>query len=287
MRSKTDGLRGDFMKHLLTSLVAGFLCAYSLAGYANRPLRLSMLPLYSSGEIDKRIRPLADYLGSAIGSPVEPVIASDFKTYQQRLSRDIDIGFENPVVYVRSSHEALAVVFKERYGSRFRGLIITRADSSIVSMNELKGKRVSIVSRTSAGGYLSQSLSLAKVGIDAGRDLVLEDALDNKQENVILSTYNGDVDAGFVRESALHAADKYVPSSQLRIIQRTAYMPEWVLSVRSDLPEKTKLLIRKALLDLHDGSPVLKALNIMAFKEASDQDYDVIRKALGLPIPSR
>ncbi len=271
---------------LFATLVFGLFLVFSLSTYAAESLRLSMLPLYSSTEIDKRIRPLAKLLSKAIGAQVEPVIVSDFKSYEQRLGSDIDIGFENPVVYVRSPHEALAVIYKEPDGAKFRGLIITRSDSPISSPDELVGKRVAIVGPTSAGGYLSQRQTLLELGIDTKKDMTLVVALDNKQENVIFSTYNGDVDAGFIRESALRSAASYIPPNQIKIIKKTAYIPEWVLSVRRDLPAKTKMLIRNTLIDLTSGDPVLNALKIKAFQETNDRNYDVVRRVLGLPVSS-
>jgi phosphonate transport system substrate-binding protein len=278
------------MKHItcIILLLCLSLCCFVTARAAG-PLRLSMLPLYSSDEISKQLTPLAALLSKATGEQIEPVVVSDFKEYEQRLGRDIDISYQNPVVYVQSAdkHEAVAVIFKAPDGSKFRGIIITRADSPIINMADLKGKRVAIVGRTSTGGFLSQRLTLQQEGIDTNRDMIIEEALNNKQENVILSVYNGDVDAGFIRESALHQVDAYVPPNQIRIIKYTAFLPEWVISVNRDLPPKTKTAIRKALTDLKLSDPLLKTMKIESFERTEDRDYDSVRQAMGLPIPSR
>lgn len=47
-------------------------------------------------------------------------------------------------------------------GEKFRGIIITRKDSPINKIDDLKGKKIMIVSPSSAGGYLSQKLYLEK-----------------------------------------------------------------------------------------------------------------------------
>ncbi len=278
------------MKHkrAIILLFGLFLCC-SFTAMAATPLRLSMLPLYSTDEISQQLTPLAALLSKATGSPVEPVVVSNFKEYEQRLKRDIDISYQNPIVYVQSAdkHEAVAVISKDPDGSKFRGIIITRADSPIISSEDLKGKRVSIVGPTSTGGFLSQRLTLLQEGIDTSRDIVIEEALNNKQENVILSVYNGDVDAGFIRESALHQIDSYVPPNQIKVIKKTAFLPEWVISVNRNLPPKTKDAIRKTLIELKENDPLLKTMKIKGFETAEDRDYDPVRQAMGLAIPSR
>ena len=201
------------------------------------------------------------------------------------MNRDIDIGYENPTVYVRISNtqEAIAMIYKAPDGAKFRGIIIARTDSKIVSSEDLKGKRVAIVSPTSTGGYLSQRLTLLHEGIDTVRDMKIEEALENKQENVILSVYNGDVDAGFIRESALHQVDAFVPPRQIKVIKKTAFLPEWVISVNRNLPAQTKTAIAKALAELEAGDPLLKTLKIDGFVPATDKEYDPVRQAMGVP----
>jgi phosphonate transport system substrate-binding protein len=269
----------------ITILTLAF--AVPLAHVQAASYTLSMLPRYSPEEINQRISPLAELLAKRLGAKVEPVVASDFQQFEQRLKRgDIKIGYENPYVYVRVSdqQEVVAMASKGKDGNRFRGIIITRADSDIVEIGDLKGKTVSIVSRSSAGGFLSQKVTLEEKGFDVNKDLQLVEALDNKQENVILSVYYGDVDAGFIRESALRKVDSYVPPTQIRVIKRTAWLPNWALSVNRALPEQIKKAIKETVLNLIKGDKVLEALKIDSFIPAKDTDYDVMRKAAGLPL---
>lgn len=252
--------------------------------------QLSMLPRYSSEEINKRISPLAGYLSKKAGVTIEPIIINNFAQYEKQLKNGvIEIGYENPYIYVLVSqtHEVLAMALKGKGGDKFRGIIIVRSDSDIVSVNDLKNRRISIVGRTSAGGYLSQRLTLIQNGLDVEKDCQVSEAVDNKQENVILSVYTGDADAGFIRESALHMADKFVPPSMIKVINKSAWLPNWALSVKRSLPEEKKRAIKKALTDLKKNNPVIKALKITSFRAATDEEYDPVRQASGMKIPER
>jgi len=251
--------------------------------------QLSMLPRYSTEEIYKRISPLTDYLKAKTGLNISPSMTTTFDQYTKSLiGGKVAIGFENPYIYVLASrsHEAVAMAVKGKNGDKFRGIVITAAGSPLHSLMDLKGKKIAIVSYTSAGGYLSQKLSLLDKGIDVTKDCQLEEAPENKQENVIFSVFTGDVDAGFIRESALHKADRFVPAGSIRVLAYTAWLPNWALSIKRNMDAVDKEKIVKAIREIPDNSPVLRALRIKKFRPARDSDYDVVRRAAGFSVLS-
>ncbi len=251
--------------------------------------QLSMLPRYSTEEIYKRITPLANYLKGKTGLEISPTLTSTFDQYTKQLqSGRISIGFENPYIYVLASknHEAIAMAVKGADGDKFRGIIITKNDSPIHSLADLKGKRISIVGYSSAGGYLSQRLTLLDENIDVKKDCQVEEAPENKQENVVFAVFTGDADAGFIRESALARMEQYVPMGVIKVLARTAWLPNWALSVRRSMAKEDKDKIIKAIHALPKDSPVLQALHIKGFRPASDSDYDPVRQAAGIISPS-
>lgn len=278
------------MKRSLVFIFAIMIIFFSVNISMGQTYQLSMLPRYSSEEINRRITPLAKYLSQIIGTKVEPVIASNFAQYEKRLKNgDIEIGYENPYIYVLVSdaHEVLTMSKKGKGGDKFRGIIIVRADSNIASLNDLKNRKISIVGFTSAGGYLSQKLTVMQKGIDMDRDCQVSEAVDNKQENVILSVYTGEADAGCIRESALYMADKFVPRSKIKVINRSAWLPNWALSVKRTFPAKMKTAIQRALTKLKENDPVIKALKITGLRAAMDREYDPVRQAAGMAILER
>jgi phosphonate transport system substrate-binding protein len=134
-----------------------------------------------------------------------------------------------------------------------------------------------IVGKTSAGGYLSQKLSLKEQGLDVDHDCELSIAADNHQENVIISVSIGDADAGFIRESALHKADEFIMPGSIVSIGETAWLPNWALSVDRNLPDAVKNKIQKSVLKLPRDSKILKAMGLVSFIAATDADYDIMR----------
>ncbi len=252
--------------------------------------QLSMLPRYSYEEINKRITPLAVYLSKKVNLVIEPVVINNFTQYERQLKNGvIELGYENPYIYVLVSqtHEVLAMALKGKGKDKFRGIIIVKSDSDIASVKDLKNKKISIVGKTSAGGYLSQKLTLMENNIDVEKDCEISEAIDNKQENVIFAVYTGDADAGFIRESALHRIDKFIPAASIKVINKSAWLPNWALSVKRSLARDKKEALRKALIDLKKDDPVIKSLKIIKFRSAEDKEYDSVRKASEMDIPKR
>jgi len=254
--------------------------------YAETKYKFSVTPRFSAQEILTRFGPLTKLLGEKLHSQVEIVLASDFDDYEMRLKAgQFDIAFSNPNHYSKSSatNEVIAIGAKDD-DPRMRGLIITHTDSNIKSIQDLIGKQVAIVSWDSTFGFLSQKVFLEEQGINPKTQFKLQEAHDNKQENVILSVYHGDVAAGFINEDALNIVDRYVPSQKIRVITQTTWLPDWALSVKRTLPEMVKARIRQAVLELGLDDPVLKALKLQMFTPATDADYDLVRKALEINV---
>jgi len=241
-----------------------------------------MMPIYSSSEIQQRIAPLAQYLSEETGLRIETTIASDFAAYNEIAEGDNMIAFSNPVFYASGTgrHDAIAIASKGEHGTRFRGIIVTRRDSGIEQISDLAGKVVGYNGRRAAAAHLSQRLTLLDHGLDTLRDLQLKTPVNNKHENTLLSVYVGDLDAGFVRESALQSVQDYIPSQSLAVLATTEWIPQWTLSVSRKMPAEHRAAIEKAILQLQTDHPVLTALKIDSFQAASDADYESLRKAI-------
>ncbi len=270
------------MKQLFQAIIFFLACQCCLctsSAFAEE-YTLSILPRYFPEKLTAMMTPFAQYLSKELGVEVKPILTANFAEYEDEAKKHaISVGYENPLVYVNisSAHQVIATAVKGAGGDKFRGIIITRPDSGISKPADLKGKRVMIVGKTSAGGYLSQKLSLKEQGLDIDNDCELSIAADNRQENVIISVSIGDVDAGFIRESALHKADEFIMPGSIVSIGETAWLPNWALSVDRNLPDAVKNKIQKSVLKLPRDSKILKAMGLVSFIAATDADYDIMR----------
>jgi ABC-type phosphate/phosphonate transport system substrate-binding protein len=101
-----------------------------------------------------------------------------------------------------------------------------------------------------------------------------------RQEEVILNVYRGTVDAGFVRESALDVLKEEIDLDMIRIVARTPYIANWPFAAAHGTDGRIVETVRKHLIDLKDKR-ILAAARVLAFKPASDRDFDDLRKRIG------
>ena len=272
--------------HLWIALASLYI--WPLAAMAD--FSISITPRFSPDVSIQRVTPLATMLGEVLEQPVKISLSPTFDDLEQRMrSGQIDIAFITPTQYpfVANTMEAVAIVSDATDGAKLRGLVITRSDSMIHSPPDLKGRSAAIVSEKSAGGYLSQKVALEAMNVDVAKDMRMQVVADNKQENVVMAVYLGEADVGFLREDALHIADKYVPPGQIRVVMQGAWLPNWCVVVKRSLVAQAKTRVRTALLSLKKGAPTLNALQANAFVPGTDSDFDVYRKALNVPVPTR
>ncbi|MHB8893565.1 MAG: phosphate/phosphite/phosphonate ABC transporter substrate-binding protein [Candidatus Geothermincolia bacterium] len=247
--------------------------------YGKNTVKVAILPLYSAITLFDRFDPLMRYLSRETGYEFKLLIPKDFEDFADIVSRGGgDFSYSNPYIYIELADKGLITAFAntvhKESGDIFRGIIITKRDSPIGTLSDLKGKRVMVVSYKSAAGFLAQKLFLQKNNIHVFRDLRLIEG--KRQEEVILNVYRGNVDAGFVRESALDVLREDLDLGRLRILASTPYIANWPFAAARNADRKMVEMVQESLLKLKDND-VLSAAHITRFKAADDSDFDTLR----------
>jgi phosphonate transport system substrate-binding protein len=259
-----------------------------MSGPASAEIKIGILPRLSPMELDTMYTPLAEYLSKSVGEKVTLVIPKDFDSYKTLVEKGrVDIGFSNSIVYIQLKKniaiDPLAVSAEKKAGIRFRGIIITRKDSGIEKVQDLKGKKLSFVERDSAAGYIFQMLLLTKAGIDVNRDFTML-PFAKKHDNVIMAVFNKAADAGGIREDDLDKMKNKVDLSQIRIVGYTDYFPNWPIYSTPKLNKTAAAKVKAALLKLKPGDPeaekILEAAKLSGFAPITDMDYDLLRQAV-------
>ncbi len=250
--------------------------------YGENSVKVAILPLYSAITLFDRFDPLMRYLSQKTGFEFRLVIPRDFEDFFDTVEHGkVNFSYSNPYIYIQLADKgylsAFANTILEEAGDIFRGIIITHRDSPIRNIDELRKKRVMVVSYKSAGGFLAQKLFLNESGIDVFKDLRLTEG--KRQEEVILNVYRKKVDAGFVRESALDVLKEEIDLGKIRIIAKTPYIANWPFAALRTAEPRLVDEVKRSLFDLTDAS-VLSAARVHGFKPASDADYDNLRKRI-------
>jgi phosphate/phosphite/phosphonate ABC transporter binding protein len=250
-------------------------------------VKISVQPVYSLHLMSQKYRPLFNYLSSKTEYDIRIVSAMGYDNYPSTLeANQVHIGIQNPLAYItlvktRGAYPLVKMVQPDGTTS-YRGVIITRQGSGINQIKDLQGKEVAVASRESVGGFLAQALVCKQNGIDVDKDIHL--SLMGSQDTVLYDVYQGKVDAGFVREDALLMVREQMDLNKINIIAYTDYFPTWCVAAFGNTSHEVAGDITRSLLILDPARPeereILEAIGIAGFAEASDSDYDIMRKAM-------
>lgn len=264
------------------SLILGLaLNALSNSAGADDALILGVHPYLPPKDLIKRFEPLAGYLGKAIGRPVEVRIGRNYDDHIEAIGKErIDIAFMGPVSYIKlvEHHGKKPILARlETNGlPTFRGTIVTRRESPLKTLAELKGKRFAFGDPDSTMSHLVPEHMLLMAGVRR-KDLA-EYRFLGGHHNVVLAVLAGDFDAGAVKDEVFR---EYAPKG-LRALAETPAFSDHVFVTRATLPADTVQTLRAALLRLKtlpEGAAIMQSIkkDMTALIPAADNDYDNLR----------
>jgi phosphonate transport system substrate-binding protein len=260
-----------------------------LAEESRAALRFGVVPLESPARMHGRFTPLAEYLGRALGRPVELKVAHDFSEAVRDLGEGrTQFAYLTPSTYVlaHARFGATLIATALRRGKPFQhAAIICRRDARIRAIADLRGRSFAFGDVNSTSSHIVPRAMLLEAGVGVERLASFEHL--GHHDAVAAAVLRGDYDAGAVMESV---AAQFEPEGLMTLAQSPP-VPEFNICAGRDLPGAVQAALRRALLDLSGagtvGSEVLKALyaDYTGFAQATDADYagvrDMMRK-LGL-----
>lgn len=249
---------------------------------AQPPLILAVHPYLPSDEIQKRFTPLADYLGKQLGRQVQVRVGRDYEQHVEAVGLDsVDIAFMGPASYVKmvARYGAKPLLARIEINGKpiLSGYIVTRVNSTLRTLADLRGKRFAFVDPDSTMGTIVPRHVMQQAGVGL-RQLGAYQHLGGHKD-VALGVLNGDFDAGAVKSEVY---DELAPRG-LRVLAKLPDVSEHLFVTRADLPARQVAFLRQALLQLKsapNGAAILRAINkdMTAMVPVVDADYDSLRK---------
>lgn len=259
-------------------------------------LRMGLIPADDAEEMLRDYEPVRSYLSEKLGIPVEIKVTSDYTAAIEAMrSKHIDMAWFGPFSYVIAANvanaEAIVNGVRRSDGkSDYHSIIVTRADSKINKIADLKGRSFAFVDPASTSGNLIPRKMLIENGVNPDKDFstVFYAGTHNAVE---LAVANKKVDAGADSDNSYNrmvAAGQIDPKVN-KIIFTSPPIPGSPIVVRRDLPEDFKKKIKGTLITM-DEQTIHKVSgwgDIAKYKEVKDSDYDIIRetaKILGMDL---
>jgi phosphonate transport system substrate-binding protein len=264
---------------------------------ATKVLRVGFVPAENAQEVIQNAQPIVDILQKELGMEVQAFVATDYTGVVEALRADkLDIAFLTPASYVLAKNEAnVTVVLKsERKGSPYYyAAIITRADSGIKKLEDLRGKTFAFGDPLSTSANVYPRKMLHEAGIDPVRDFK-QILYSGGHDATVLAVLNGKVDAGATYANSPDGNDtawmRYLKNPEdvkkIRAIGFSEPIPADNLVINAHLDGTIAKKVETVFLDLSrdpKGKQMLRDLyQIDGFVPATDKDYDSVRQAFAI-----
>lgn len=224
--------------------------------------------------------PTMEYLSAQIPGTKFEVVPMTLAEFKEGLSKkELDFVITNPEHYIIMESlfgvSRVATLMKRENGrivNQFGGVVFTRSDRvDIRQLEDIKGKTVASVDRSSFAAFLLQYDLLLQHGVDVTKESKVT-FLGFPQDLSVNAVLNKQADVGFVRTGVLEAmaSEGKIALSQIHVLHpsssegfpfqlSTGLYPEWPLAAAPTVPVEITNQVAAALLLMPADSPAAKA----------------------------
>jgi phosphonate transport system substrate-binding protein len=266
------------------------LAALSLAAFAAgaQTLRVSAIPDEAPTELQRKFKPLGEYLQRETGLQVQFTPVTDYAAVVEGLaSGKIDLAWLGGFTYVEArhrSHGGVTPIVQRAEDEKFTSRFIVPADSPVKSLADLKGKSFAFGSASSTSGHLMPRYFLMQAGIQPDTDFKTV-AFSGAHDATVAFVASGRAEAGVLNSSVW---DKLVEAknpnvAKVRVLATTPTFFDYNWTVRPGLDPALTRKLTQAFLKLDPAKP--EDREIMALQRASKfiptqpSNYDGIENA--------
>lgn len=261
------------------------------AARADQHLKIVLVPEQNIYEQRQRYGLIASYLAKELAMDVRIAIMPSYgKICDAFLDGEADAGFFGSFSYVltraKVGIEPVARPVWIDGSSTYSGYIFVRKDSGIVSVADMRDRRLALVDRATTAGYIFQRFYLLKHGVEDMDAYFHQVLFAGGHDASAWAVYTGEADVGGAKNHIYHALEREYADfgDKMRVLARSPDVPSNGLAVRADLDPLLKNRLKEVLLGLEDspeGRRVLKEFGARRFIANSDDDYGALTKMVG------
>jgi len=274
------------MKFTSLLAAAGILLASSTA-FAQQVLRVSAIPDEAPTELQRKFKPLGEYLEKKTGMKVEFTPVTDYAASVEGLiNHKLDMVWFGGFTFIqakdRSKGQVVPLVQRVE-DEKFRSVFVTTSPA-IQKLEDLKGKTLSFGSESSTSGHLMPRSFLLAAKIDPDSDLK-RIAFSGAHDATVAAVAGGKVDAGALNISVWEklVGEKKVDPAKVRVFYTTPTYYDYNWTVRADMPAELKKKITDAFLALDPNTPegkqILDLQRASKFIPTRAENYNAIEAA--------
>ncbi len=260
------------------------------SGNTEEALTIGVIPSQTEGEMQGAMDKLQSKLSEELDREVKIDTYPDYNGVVEAMNYDkIDMAFFGPLTYV-IAHEksgAEAIVTQLVDGEPFyHSYIITNKDNPYGSLEDLLKDRKEVDfafgDPNSTSGSLIPSIELQDRNVYTDKDNheFKTVRFTGSHDATSLAVQNKQVTAGAV-DSAIYnqlVEAGTVDGDQLKVIWKSEKLFQYPWAVKKGMDEETKKQLQEIFIGIKDEE-ILNAFGASGFTEASNEDYESIRKA--------
>jgi phosphonate transport system substrate-binding protein len=246
--------------------VLAFFLLVAAPGWADAPLRVSMIPTTDPSKMLRDAEPLVARLEKATGRKVTLTIPQSYAAVVEAMVQgQVDLAHFGGFTFVQANQRAGAIPLVQRDRDReFHSKFIT-ARADVQGLGDLKGKRFAFGDVNSTSGHLMPAYFMRQGGVDA---TVVDQAIyTGGHDATALAVAERRVDAGALDEAVWErlVKDGKVDPKKVRVFWTTPSFVDYVWAVRKDLDPAIARKISEAFLALDpqrpEDRPILELLS--------------------------
>ena len=249
-----------------------------------KKIRLGLIPTEGGSETKERFEPLVKHLEASLGIEVEAVSASDYAGIITAMThKHLDFAYYGPKSYTEAAEkanaEALVMERNKKGEPGYYGIIITRKDSGIQTMEDARGRVFAFTDPNSTSGFLVPNILFAREIKIPPETYFKQVKFSGSHGASILSVKNMSIDVAATNNLDL---DRMIEKGQVapdefNILWKSDLIPGSPIAARKDLPASLKTAVTGALVSFSGNKAGLEKLQNGGFIFADDSSYDVIR----------
>lgn len=261
------------------------------ANASTEPLRIGMVPDAGATQVSvEQKAPLKRYLEEQLGMPVTLVIPTNYNATVEGLGNgSLDVAYLGGLTYVKAHDRYGAVPLVQRdIDRRFQSLFITRKETGIHGLKDLKGKTFCFGDINSTSGHLFAYLAMEQAGISVEKDLK-SFRYTGSHAATAQAVAAGVCAAGSLDETVYRSmvSDGKIPGDKMLVFYTTPPFADYVWAARKGLAPAVEQKVVATFERLGPGKDdtVLSILRGQHFVPATDEEYRSVRtvaRKLGL-----
>ena len=277
------------LKHFIGAMLAfGITATACTPTLAQEVLRISAIPDEAPTELQRKFKPLGEYLSKETGMKVEFTPVTDYAAVVEALAtKKIDMAWLGGFTYVQTkirTNGTANPIIQRVEDEKFTSVFIVPADSSLKALSELKGKTIAFGSPSSTSGHLMPRYFLMQAGINPDKDFK-NIAFSGTHDATVAFVASGKADVGALNASVWVKLNEAKNPNALKskVLSTTPPYFDYNWTVRGDLDPVTVKKITEAFLKLDANNPnhkeIMDLQRATKYVTTKSSNYDDIEKA--------